>query len=216
MKELSVEDLLLKIADRESDTGGANKAFKELYWRYSKALTEALHGVLKSKGIYNPVFVESTVNNVFVEISQNPLNFSYDKKTHKSEDIAFRAWMYKIARYELADLMKESIKFSVGHKVGVEDEIIESLVAIEVEQDFLSGNRQLLDKALSTLSERDRAILLTYFDYHVEGKNTPTEVLDVMCEYWGTTRENARQIKKRSLAKVKKCIEQLSQLKPSK
>lgn len=216
MKELSVEDLLLIISDRQSDPDGADEGFKEIYWRYSEALTNAMRGVLKSKGIYNPELVESTVNNVFVEISLKPLSFSYDRNSHKSEDTAFRAWIYCIARNELADLMKESIKYSDLHAVAIEDEIIENLVEIEVEQDILSGNRQLLEQALSILSERDRAILLTYFDCHVEGKYAPTEALDTMCEYWGTTRDNARQIKKRSLDKVKRRIEQLAKLKPVK
>ncbi len=216
MKELSVEDLLLQISDRASAPDDANEGFKELYWRYSEALTKAMRGVLKSKGIYNPELVETTVNNVFVEIAQKPLNFSYDKTTHKSEDSAFRGWIYRIARFELADLMKASINYANMHVVGIEDEVIENLVEIEVEEERLSGNRQLLDKALSILSERDRAILLTYFDCHAEGKYAPTEVLDTMCEYWGTTRDGARQIKSRSLAKVKKQIERLEQLKPAK
>lgn len=216
MEHLTIEDLLLRISENENNPEEANEAFKELYWKYSEVLTRAMRGVLKSKGIYNPELVESTVNNVFVEIFKNPLNFSYNSDNHKAEEIAFKGWMYRIARNELADLMKQSIQYSSRHVAGIDDEITENMVDVQVVPEFLSENRKLLDKALSILSDRDRAILLTYFDFHVDGKYAPSEELDIMCEYWGTTKENARQIKSRSLKKVKEQIEKLSQLKPIK
>ncbi|MDX5321363.1 MAG: sigma-70 family RNA polymerase sigma factor [Bacteroidota bacterium] len=216
MENVTVEDLLLRISDRVSDLNGANQAFEILFRKYAEDLTKAMRGVLKSKGVYNPDLVESTVNNVFVEVYSNPLNFSYDSSKHKSEETAFKAWIYRIARNELADLMKASIQHSSLYVLGIEDEVIETMAEIEVGPEVISGNRELLDKALSILSERDRAILLTYFDCHAEGKYAPSEVLDTMCEYWDTTRENARQIKFRSLKRVKEQIEKLAQQKPVK
>lgn len=161
--------------------------------------------------------VDATVNNVFLEVYKKPLNFNFDPETHKSEETAFKAWIYRIARYQLSDLIKESTNFSSMHVVGLENETYENhMVETTVELEQLSDNRKLLDKALSVLSERDKAILLTYFDFHEEGKKMPSNDLKLMCEYWGTTPDNARQIKKRSLQKVITQLEQLTQLKLSK
>lgn len=209
MKDLTVEELLLTISEHLNEPEQANKAFSEIYWRFSEKLTKSMRGILKSKGIYAPDLVEYTVSNTFMEIFHNPLDFSYDNETHSSEETAFRGYLYVIARNELMDLMKKSIKHSELHEVNIEDEVIENMEDIKVEFEALSGNRLLLEKALSVLSERERAILLAYYDCYAEGKYTPSETLDIICEYWGTTRDNARQIKSRSLKKVKQRLEEL-------
>ncbi|WP_153799672.1 RNA polymerase sigma factor [Foetidibacter luteolus] len=64
------------------------------------------------------------------------------------------------------------------------------------------GNLAVLNKYLSTLSERDRDIILTTYAHHVPGKYTPGTVLDELERKWGTTRENIRKI----LEKIRKAL----------
>lgn len=209
MKDLTVEELLLIISEYINDPEKANKAFSELYWRFSERLTRSVRGILKSKGIYSPDLVEYAVSNTFMEVFKKPLGFNYDSEKHSSEVSAFKGYLYVIARNEIMDLMKKSIHNSDLHAIGIEDEVIENMAEIDVEMEVLSGNRLLLEKALSVLSDREKAILLAHFDCYEEGKNTPSETLNIICEYWGTTRDNARQIKHRSLKKVKQRLEEL-------
>ena len=216
MVDLTVEDLLLNISDHETDRVRAEASFCQLYWRFSEKLESSVKGHLKSKGVYNPDLVNTIVSNVFNEVFQNPLSFTYDKNQDKSEETKFRAWLYWIARNEFADLMRASIQYTSMNVVGNDDDLVERYAEFEIEEEVLTGNRKMLEKAMSILSERERHILLTCYDYYEEGKNTPTEVLDMLCEHWGTTRENVRQIKKRSLDKVKKQLGTLIQLKPAK
>jgi RNA polymerase sigma factor (sigma-70 family) len=159
---------------------------------------------------------KSIISNVFLEVYENPLSFNYDNMKHQSEESAFKAWIYIIARNEFADLMRHSIKFTEIHTLRVEDDLIERYADVDIEEEIVSGNRKLLDSALSVLSERECHILLTCFDYFEDGKNTPSDVLDYLCEYWGTTRDNVRQIKKRSLDKVRLRLEVLSKIKTEK
>jgi RNA polymerase sigma factor (sigma-70 family) len=216
MKDLTVEDLLLNISDHETDRAKAETSFSELYWRFSEKLEGSVRGHLKSKGMYNPDLINTIVSNVFNEVFLKPLNFTYDKNQDQSEETKFRAWLYRIARNVFADLMSASIQYTSRNVVGIDDDLVERYAEIAIEEEALKGNREMLEKAMSILSERERHILLACYDYYEEGKNTPSEVLDMLCEYWGTTRENVRQIKKRSLDKVKKQLEMLTLLKPAK
>jgi len=216
MNDLSIEDLLLIISDQKEDKESSQDGFIELYRRYSKDLTRAVAGFLKSKGIYNDELHKSIISNVFLEVYENPLSFNYDDKSHQSEESAFKAWLYIIARNEFSDLMRQSIKYTETHTLGIENDLIERYAEVDVEEGLVSGNRKLLDSALSVLSERECHILLSCFDYYEDGKNTPSDVLDYLCEYWGTTRDNVRQIKKRSLDKVRFRLEVLSKIKSEK
>lgn len=212
MNELSTEELLLHISEKESDLEMAHACFSKLYHRFAEFLYIALIGHAKSKGINNKEFVDTALSNTFNEIFLKPLGFSYDPKKHNSEDTAFKAWISTIARNEFNDLLKNSLQSLVSVKT-VDSEFIEEFAELSIDEEYLSENRKMLDKALEILKDREKHILLTCYDYYMEGKNTPSEVLDYLCEYWGTTRDNVRQIKKRSLDKVEKQLSSLINLK---
>jgi len=212
MKRKSTEELLLYISEKDSDLKMAHSCFTELYHRFSEFLNVALIGHAKSKGIFHKEFTETALMNTFNEIFLKPLNFSYDSKKHNSEDTAFQAWICTIARNQFNELLKNSLYSSIS--IGtIETDCIEDIADVAVGEEFISENRTLLNKALDVLKERDKHILLTCYDYYIEGKNTPSEVLHYLCEYWGTTPDNVRQIKKRSLDKVKKQLLSLTNLK---
>lgn len=59
-----------------------------------------------------------------------------------------------------------------------------------------SHNEQIVYERLQKLSERNADIVRTVYNYYVEGKNTPTEVLDDLESRWGTSRSNIRMILK--------------------
>ncbi|WP_185226257.1 sigma-70 family RNA polymerase sigma factor [Chryseobacterium indologenes] len=58
----------------------------------------------------------------------------------------------------------------------------------------ISENLKKISDYLSKISERDRDIILTTYNYYVPGKNTPSKVLDDLESKWSTSRENIRKI----------------------
>ena len=64
----------------------------------------------------------------------------------------------------------------------------------------------LAEKALQTLSERDRNILTTYLMFEDGNRNLPSSEIQRLSDMWNTHPDSMRQIKKRSLAKVEMYI----------
>ena len=83
--------------------------------------------------------------------------------------------------------------------IGNDDEV---LLTMSVES-------ECLQKALATLTEREREIILISAQYSVDGKQLrlPQDVLDGLCKRLKTTKENIRTIRKRAYNKIKKYVE---------
>ena len=67
-----------------------------------------------------------------------------------------------------------------------------------------SENLIRVKEYVEKLPDRDRDIILTFYNYYVPGKYTPAAVLNDLVEKWGTTRENIRKI----LEKFRKAIKE--------
>lgn len=210
MKELTVEELLLNISEKASNKHQADEAFTELYYRYSKFLTSAVQTHMRSQGKYIKEIVDMVVSNVFIEVYHNPLNFSFDPQKHASEIMAFKGWIVRIARNEFYDIIKQSSQRENRLRLVGDEDLLNPPVEIEVEEEFICNNRKLLDKALEGLNDEERYVLMSCYDVYEEGRYTPSDVLDILCEKLSTTRANIRQIKKRSLDKVKNYLNSAS------
>ncbi len=207
-----IEETLLLISERSNDEGAALAAFKNLYKNYSKFLNTVISGALKNSGIYDEHILNTVMNNTFYKLYEDPLTFSFPKNIE--DDKTFKAWLSVVARNELKRLLKEYYHNNSSlEEIGIEPAIISEELSLEV---FESANIKILNDALNTLSERDRHILLTIYLYYEEGKNTPSETLDLLCEMYGTTKVNIRKIRERSEKKIIDYFSQHTQLKPLK
>ena len=207
-----IEETLLLISERSNDEGAALAAFKNLYKNYSKFLNTVISGALRNSGIYDEHILNTVMNNTFYKLYEDPLTFSFPKNIE--DDKTFKAWLSVVARNELKRLLKEYYHNNSSlEESGIESAIISEELSLEV---FESTNIKVLNDALNTLSERDRHILLTIYLYYEEGKNTPSETLDLLCEMYGTTKVNIRKIRERSEKKIIDYFSQHTQLKPLK
>lgn len=73
-----------------------------------------------------------------------------------------------------------------------QDEVDARISVITEDED--SNNIARVKEYIDKLSERDRDIILTFYNHYVPGKYTPGTVLDDLIKKWETTRENIRKI----------------------
>jgi DNA-directed RNA polymerase specialized sigma24 family protein len=121
------------------------------------------------------------------------------------QEMRMKSWLGKIAHKEMLLLLrqfkdeKEKIEYH-NDLTFLEnpDEEVNPQTAEEI---------LLAEKALRTLSERDRNILVTYLMFEEGNKQLPRTEIQRLADMWDVLPDNMRQIKKRSLAKVKQYIE---------
>lgn len=208
-----LEDILLSFAYKVDDEKQAKIAFNKLYQEFSKFLYALVKKKLYQIGTFDDQILCTTVNNTFLLIyDKPPMNFKV-----KEGDLvinSFKAYLSKVAKNELLRLLKEYYDTNLVLDSNIiEPAFEETEIATELSQSLNSKNIQ---DALNTLSERDREILWTLYLYQEDGKNTPSPVLDTICQKFNTTKDNIRQIKKRSEAKIIEYFSKCSQLKPVK
>ncbi len=199
MEQEQLEEIFLFFSYKGEDEKAAHKAFDKLYKEYSKFLQGFIRKQLIEMGISDEQVLDSTLNNTFFNIYQKP-PLEFKPKLGKSADDSFKAYLSVIAKREILSLYKEYYKSNSvveieGDEMAFEDAEIDENIAIHL-------NTKIMEAALNTLSERDREILKMLYNYHEEGKNTPSPILDLICKIYGTTKPNIRQIKKRSEATI--------------
>ncbi len=205
-----IENLLLDLSDQESNKQAAIAAFTALYREYSPFLQTAISKALYRMGINDSTVTNTVLNDAFLVVYEQPLMFSFPAGA--SNDSSFKAWLATVAKNESLRLLKNYYCRTEVLDPESADSLPDSL---EVDEEIvLSANHKLMSDALTTLPERDRHILATLYIYAEEGKKTPSDVLDMLCEMHQTTRMNLRKIKERGEKKIREYCIKHSQLSP--
>ncbi len=207
-----IEDILLIFSDKEENQANAEKAFVELYRSYAPYVGKVVGNALKNQGIYDKSLFNTVLNNTFLILYEKPFSFEFKKKA--KDDKSFKGWLAVVAKNELKELLKDYFQKEEELTTNVEEPISRSL---EVPDNLAESiNHKNISNALKSLSERDRHILCTLYLYYEEGRDTPSSVLDQLCELHQTTRSNIRQIKRRSEKKIIDYMIKNTSLKPIK
>ena len=208
-----LEEILLSIALKEEDSKSADISFSKLYKHYSIPLQSIIKVVLKKMGIYDVDLMNTALNTTFVKIYENPpLDFKI--KENNTLDNCFIAYLVTITKHEILSLLKPK----KDDKVTISESDLRDIAfeEYEIDDSILSINAKTLNDALNTLKPEHKEIILALYNYHEEGKKTPTEVLDTLCKTYGTTRDSIRQIKKRGMDKIIEYFSKHSNLIPIK
>lgn len=122
-------------------------------------------------------------------------------------------WVSRIAKNELINfLRKNPDEKALSNPFRIKSVDIEDNTPLEYESNELTENKPVtihkekLDKALSSLSEREKYVLMTYmqyFDPTEPNRHLPDELLKNICIKFNTTPDNIRQIKSRAIKKMK-------------
>ena len=204
----SLADLFLSMAMKDDNQLEAEKAFDEFYRHYKDYVYSIVRKACKSWEMYGEELVEAVFDDTFITVYSKAESFIV------IEDIPFerqeknmKAWLGKIAKNEMLQLLrvyktdKERLEFTDDLSfIKCDDETTES----QVSEDYL-----LAEKALKTLSERDRNILVTYLMFQDGNRKLPRDEIQRLADMWNVLPDNMRQIKKRSLNKMEMYLKTL-------
>lgn len=204
-----LEELQLLVSFKEENEDSAHRAFEKIYKKYSRYLFSVVQSKLEDMNILDDTLLKSSVNNTFIKFYENPLKFEVPENA--INDNCFKGWLSRVAKREVLNLLRENqSKERIGIETTMDIHCFQDDDFSDVEECL---SMKILKGALQGIKERDRGILMMLFMYFEEGKKTPSDVLDVICNTFGTTRDNIRRIKSRSLEKIKQYIVEVEQQK---
>lgn len=197
--------LLELMALRVSDEAVAEAAFQVFYERHERFLLGITLRVCWGFPGSSQELVQAVINNTFLKVYKRADTF--DPTKVRAEDMAagVKAWMGTIADNEYKQLLRDE-------KKNARIRLVEDLSIFEDgelpdETDQVDGpvsyERELLDQAMASLSDRERYILVQSFAYEQEGHHLPDEFLDSTCRLFNITKAYFRTIKSLALRKVK-------------
>jgi RNA polymerase sigma factor (sigma-70 family) len=201
----SLANLFLAMAMKEDDRAEAEKAFNEFYNRYKDYLDTVVRKVCSSWKMYGVELAESVFQNTFITVFEKAESFIIiDDLDFKKQETRMKAWLGKIAKNEMLILLrdmkdrKDKLEYTDDFSFGFNN--IDEPIAYS--EDYL-----IAEKALSSLNERDRDILVTYLIYEDGNKKLPREEIQRLANLWNVLPDNLRQIRKRSFEKMKQFFE---------
>ena len=211
-----IEDMLLAFYYKDENKKEAENAFSKLYRIYSSYILVVVQEVKKAQSFnfYDDI-VDAVVTNTFLTFYEKFENFNIDEKD-SSRDVNYKlkAYLSKIAKNELFDLMKKSY-FESEHELSLDnDEFNNEAIDIELDEKVEDSLYvKMLKEILNTFKERDRAILLSLYDHYQNGKKSPKELREWLCKVHNTTEDNIRKVKSRCEKKIVAFFEQETELK---
>lgn len=198
-------ELFLSMAMKDDNPQEADKAFSEFYSQYKDFLYTVIKNVCRSWKMYGDELIETVFNNTFLAVYFKAEQFIVIEDIPLDrQDKRIKAWLGQIAKNEMLQLLRD-LKVEKD-KIDYTDDF--SFVKYEDSdsENYESENYLLAEKALNTLSERDRNILVTYLMFQDGNKKLPSNEIDRLADMWSVHPDNMRQIKKRSLKKVEEYI----------
>lgn len=226
------EDLIELMGMKLDFPKEALEAYGKIYERYWKIMYNIALGVTRDEQM-----AKDLLSDTFNVIYNRASTFKKGKiRNPNNVKLSIQKWMTTIMEHVFYDdFLDEAYKQSSESETLQEsyiiekhniadrrktdyDDFIEELEDQEV-NDLKNGGVQASEQDsenvlkvrayIENLSERDRDIVLTTYNFYMPNKYTPTEVLDELEKKWGTTRENIRKI----LSKFRKSIKEELQAK---
>jgi len=220
------DDYLIELIGLKADfPDEAMAAYGKIYYRYWDIMFAIAIGITKDEDTAADL-LSDTFNMIYNKAS----TFKVGKLRNPDNiRLSIQKWMATIMQHIFydhflddeykkpseEDKLSESYvidKKSISKHINDDyDDFIEKLQ--EAEQNNIADSQINDDESenllkvkdyLKKLPDRDKDIILTFYNYYIPGKYTPASVLDDLVEKWGTTRENIRKI----LEKFRKAIKE--------
>jgi RNA polymerase sigma factor (sigma-70 family) len=195
----SDEELFILMSFKDENEVDAQEAFTIFYNRYKDFLWNLCLSVCYN---CNRADNEELAKDVFQNTTISIYRYSHTFNSSKSK---VTTWMSRIAKNEMYILLSEFKEIRIDEEMEV---MLESDISDQAYNDFEfeTPQQKALEEALKILSDRDQEILLTYMMYEDGNKHLPDKVLQYLINKYATTPENLRQVKGRSLKRIKNHI----------
>jgi RNA polymerase sigma factor (sigma-70 family) len=204
--DYSSEDLLVIISFGEEELVARNAAFTQFVLRFREPLLKACE--LKCKYFGNDITdAADIVQNIFFQVLKHQ---TFDKAKSKIKDTeqAVLAWLRGILKAEFFKYYFPKKKFEI------EDEIEIIYGAFQGggyklidNKKYLGVQHQSIINALNTLTEKERAVYLTYREFSSIGEYLPRIVRQAMTEELGLTSSSLRVYHLRAKQKINQSLE---------
>lgn len=206
MQEFNSAELLTMASIDHSDPE-CIQAFEEFHGRHKEFVWQIAYNKAKNIDRYNVNEVAMVLfQNTFIKIHEKADKF--DPPT-LDVDVDCRKWITGIMRNVGLQYLEENNK----HK----DHVVFMEVIPESGKDLhpeeaptpITYESKLLDKALKTLNDKEKDVLLAYYNFYTDGKvrDVSKEVKEALAKQFNVKVDSLKQIKKRALDKIKDYID---------
>ncbi|TAJ13756.1 sigma-70 family RNA polymerase sigma factor [Marinilabiliaceae bacterium JC017] len=202
----SLSDLFLAMAMKDDDRKAAEEAFAIIYGHYKNFLYTVIKKACSAWSMYGEELEKSVFQNTFTTIFLKADQFfELDELPPDKQVKRLKAWISKIACNEMQMLLRQLREEK--EKMVCSDNL--SFIGDTPTSDKApdSTKIKLIKKALESLSEKDRDVLITYISYQDGNKKLPSAEIQRLSKIWKVHPDSLRQIRKRALDKVKKFVE---------
>jgi RNA polymerase sigma factor (sigma-70 family) len=197
----ALADLFLSMAMKDDDRQNAEKAFTEFYNRYKRFIYTVIKKACKPWEMYGQELIDTVFESTFLNVYEKAEIFMIvDEIPFERQERRLKSWLSQVAKNEMLQLLRQ---YRIDKdKIEYSDDLSFIEIIDSETEEIKSDDILLAEKALQTLSERDRNILVTYLMYENGNKKLPSIEIQKLADMWGVLPDNLRQIKKRSLAKL--------------
>ena len=195
----SDEELFILMSFKDEDEIAAQEAFTIFYNRYKVFLWNLCTSVCHN---CNSTDNEELAKDVFQNTMISIYEYNHTFNPSKSK---LTTWISSIAKNSMCNLLSQSKETRIDEEM---EAMLESEIHDQAENEFKfeTPQQKALEEALKTLSDRDQDILRTYMMYEDGKKHLPDGVFQHLLNKYNTTPENLRQVKGRSLKKIKDLV----------
>lgn len=205
-KLLDLPEKELLDALRTKDEKYQRLAQEEFFYRYRNYIYKVCldraryykKGAELAEDISQDTFVKAFSNLPFVDFSEIVDNEKIKWNIKK--------WLVTVIKREFVNFFRKNLdEFNVS--LSIDDEKGIDVSDEETDQSPPSFHLSLLLEALQELSEKERHILMTYFDYYDwqnPSRHLPDDIMTMLCETHSTNSDNIKHIKLRAIQKLHK------------
>lgn len=193
-------ELLEYISFKDEFSNEAELAFHVFCDRYQRDMLEKAE-IICSKFGYNETIALLAVECTFAKVWKKAHTFDINKCHSKNIDNAILFWMYKILSTQIylfknKNTCAEPTEEEDLSIIANVDELIETYVVGDAEKKKeLREKLDIIEKAMSGLSEKHRIVYLTYKAYEAPGRNLPRSISKKLKEQLNLTQNSIRVYK---------------------